>query len=76
MALDLLKGPTERNFAMGSIFLPQKQQREIMAKIDDVRYDVRKASARVSVGMLSLAAALGVLGFASVYRTAAQERNR
>ena len=71
MAHDLFLGQTKRDWSCGSIFLPKKQQREIFAKIDDVRYDVRRAGAKTSMGILALAASLGFLGLASIYRTAA-----
>jgi len=70
MAYDLFLGQTERDWSCGSILLPAKQQRVLLAKVDDVRYDIRRAGAKVSVGALALAASLGFLGLASIYRTA------
>ena len=71
MAHDIFFGRTKRDWSCGSILLPVKQQRILLAKIDDVRYDVRRAGAKISVGALTLAASLGFLGLASIYRTAA-----
>jgi hypothetical protein len=71
MAYDLFLGQTERDWSCGSILLPAKQQRVLLAKVDDVRYDIRRAGAKISVGALALAASLGFLGLASIYRTAA-----
>jgi len=71
MAHDIFLGQTKRDWSCGSILLPVKQQKILLAKIDDVRYDIRRAGAKVSVGTLALAASLGFLGLASIYRTAA-----
>jgi hypothetical protein len=71
MAYDLFLGQTGRDWGCGSILLPAKQQKILLAKVDDVRYDIRRTGARVSVGALALAASLGFLGLASIYRTAA-----
>ena len=70
MAHDLFFGPTKRDWSCGSILLPMKQQRVLLAKVDDVRYDIRQAGSKVTMGVLALAASLGFLGLASVYRTA------
>jgi hypothetical protein len=78
MAKDIIFGKTGRDFGIpdtsGSILLPEKQQKALMAKVDDVRYDLRRVGGRVGAGLLSLAAALGVLGIASIYRTASEDR--
>ena len=71
MAQDLIFGKTRRDWSCGSLLLPAKQQKALFAKIDDVRYDIRRAGAKVSMGVLALAASLGFLGLASIYRTAA-----
>ena len=71
MAHDLFLGQTKRDWSCGSILLPVKQQKVLLAKVDDVRYDIRRAGAKISVGVLALAASLGFLGLASIYRTAA-----
>jgi len=71
MAHDIFLGQTKRDWSCGSILMPLKQQKVLLAKVDDVRYDIRRAGAKVSVGVLALAAALGFLGLASIYRTAA-----
>jgi hypothetical protein len=54
----------------GSILLPAKQQKAVFNKIDDVRYDLRRAGSHVRTGTLVLSAALGLLALASVFRTA------
>ena len=71
MAHDIFFGQTKRDWSCGSILLPVKQQKVLLAKVDDVRYDIRRAGAKISVGVLALAASLGFLGLASIYRTAA-----
>jgi hypothetical protein len=69
MAHDIFLGQTERDWSCGSLLLPAKQQKALLAKADDIRYDVRHASARISMATLALAASLGLLGIASIYRT-------
>ena len=75
MALDLILEESGRNWGRatstsGSILLPAKQQRAVFNKIDDVRYDLRRAGSHVRTGTLVLSASLGLLALASVYRTA------
>jgi hypothetical protein len=75
VALDLILGNTRRNWgransdAVGSLFLPDSQEKRLRAKVDDVRYDVRKIGNIVKISTLSLSAALAFLGLASIYRT-------
>jgi len=54
---------------MGSWILSNKDQKRILNKVDDVRFDLRLASSRVAVAGGLLAGALGLLGIASLYRT-------
>jgi len=75
MALDLVLGESGRDWGRGtstsgSILLPAKQQRAVFNKIDDVRYDLRRAGSHVRTGTLVLSAALGAIAVASIYRTA------
>lgn len=58
---------------VGSLLIPTKQQKAFLAKIDDVRYDVRRAGAKIGGATLILSAALGLLGVASLYKTAKTE---
>ena len=76
MAQDIIFGKTGRDWSCGSILLPEKQQKALLAKVDDVRYDIRRAGAKISAGTLALAAALGFLGMASIYRTASTTPNQ
>lgn len=75
MALDLVLGESGRNWGRGvttsgSLLLPAKQQKAVFNKIDDVRYDLRRAGSHLRTGTLVLSASLGLLALASVYRTA------
>ena len=75
MALDLVLGESGRSWGRGvstsgSLLLPAKQQRAVFNKIDDVRYDLRRAGSHLKTGTLVLSASLGLLALASVYRTA------
>jgi len=65
MAHDLIFGKTKRDWSCGSIVLPAKQQKQIFNKLDDVRYDVRRAGSRALTGMLVLSGALGVLAISN-----------
>ena len=71
MAQDLIFGKTSRDWSCGSLLLPAKQQKALFAKIDDVRYDVRRVGVKISAATLVLGASLGLLGIASIYRTSA-----
>ncbi len=68
MALDLLLGKTRRDWSCGSLVLPAKQQKQIFEKLDDVRYDVRQAGKRASIGMLVLSGALGLVAISIFHR--------
>jgi hypothetical protein len=79
MAHSVLGGQSPKNFArasslpddsLGSLLIPAKQERALLQKIDDVRYDVRNVGGKVSGSVLALAGALGLLGMASIYHTA------
>lgn len=59
---------------VGSLLMSEKEQKRILNKIDDVRYDMRLVSRRVGIGLGCLAGALAVLGTASIYRTSAQDK--
>ena len=54
MAYDIFKGKTNRDWSCGSLILPAKQQAALFNKIDDVRYDVRRSSKLIQIGMLAL----------------------
>lgn len=80
MAHDIFLGQTKRNWnraenaTVGSIVLPEKQEKRLLNKIDDVRYDIRKTGNIVKIGLLSLSAALGLLAVSGMYKTARLER--
>jgi hypothetical protein len=65
MARDLILGKTQRDWSCGSIVLPAKQQKQIFNKLDDVRYDVRRAGSRALAGLLVLSGALGVVAISN-----------
>ena len=71
MAQDLILGQTKRDWSCGSLLLPAKQQKALFAKIDDVRYDIRRAGIKISAATLVLGGSLALLGIASIYRTSA-----
>ena len=70
MALDLIYGRTRRDWGIGSIVLPEAQERRLTNKVDDVRYDVRRAGRAAQVGLLCLSAAVGLAAVSGIYRTA------
>lgn len=69
MAFDLAFGKTSRDWSCGSIVLPEKQQKQIFNKIDDVRYDIRRSGDIAKIGFLGLSASIGLLAVASIFRT-------
>jgi hypothetical protein len=58
---------------IGSLLIPDKQQKAFLSKIDDIRYDVRRVGAKIGGATLVLSAALGLLGVASLYKTVKSE---
>ncbi len=68
MALDLVLGRTPRDWSCGSLVLPAKQEKRLMEKVDDVRYDVRRAGNRALTGALVLSTAVGFLAVSLVER--------
>jgi hypothetical protein len=74
MAHDLALGKTRRNWSRswqsGSLLLPEKQQKEIFRKVDDVRYDLRRATRIFGIGLLCLSAGIGLVGVAGIFRVA------
>lgn len=53
---------------VGSWLLNDEEQLRLLNKVDDVRFDIRLAGRRASIGLGLLAASLGVLGVASIVR--------
>lgn len=76
MAYDLLFGKSKRDWSCGSLLIPAKQERAILNKIDDVRYDIRKTGNVLKIGLLSLSAALGFVAVSSIYRTKERSHER
>ena len=72
MAYDLLKGKTSRDWSCGSMLLPAKQQAALFNKIDDVRFDIRRSSNIVKIGLLSLSAAIALVAVSNLHRTSAE----
>ena len=56
MAQDIFLGRTKRDWSCGSLLLPAKQQKALLAKADDIRYDLRRTGAKMSMATLALAA--------------------
>jgi hypothetical protein len=54
----------------GSILLPDKQQREFFAKIDEIRYDLRHAQKNISAGLLALGAGVALVAVSKIYDAA------
>lgn len=53
---------------MGSVLLSDSEQRRFLDKIDDVRYDIRRAGALAGAGVAAIAGAVATLGIAEMYR--------
>ena len=58
----------------GSLLIPTKQQEAFMKKIDDIRYDVRRAGSKVGASLLFLSAALGLIAMSGIYKTSKETR--
>jgi hypothetical protein len=54
----------------GSLLIPNKQQREFFAKIDEIRYDLRHAQKNVSAGLLALGAGVARVAVSKIYDAA------
>jgi hypothetical protein len=50
----------------GSILLPKRQEKAIIDKIDDIRYDVRRAGNLAGAGLLCLSAAIAAVAVAKI----------
>jgi hypothetical protein len=72
MAHDILLGKLSRDWSCGSLLLPAGQQKALMNKIDDVRYDVRRSADLLKIGMLSLSAAIGLVAVTNLFRPGAK----
>ena len=68
MAFDLVLGQTKRDWSCGSILLPEKQELSLLNKVDDIRYDVRRAQSNVSGAIYALSGALAAVALTSIYR--------
>lgn len=55
---------------VGSFVFPVKEQQALYNKIDDVRYDMRKAGALVGAGLAALGGAVAMLGLAQMWNVA------
>lgn len=73
MAKDLILGKTRRDWSCGSIVLPKSQERRLLDKVDDVRYDVRRAGSRALVGLGLLSAALGLVAVSNMTKNPEKE---
>jgi hypothetical protein len=74
MAHDLMFGKTRRDWSCGSLLLPAKQQAALFNKIDDVRYDVRRAGRAAGIGLLALSAAVGLVAVSGIYKSSREGR--
>lgn len=75
MAYDIFKGQTTRDWSCGSLLLPAKQQAALFNKIDDVRFDLRRSTNIVKIGLLSLSAAIALVAVSGVVRTTVEHHH-
>jgi hypothetical protein len=75
VAYDIFSGQTNRDWSCGSMLLPAKQQAALFNKIDDVRFDIRRSSNIVKIGLLSLSAAIALVAVSNLHRTFAEARH-
>ena len=77
MAYDLISRRTSaRDWSCGSIVWPEKEQKKLFDKIDDVRYDVRNAKGVIGTGIFALAAGLTFIGLSSIYRASVETKGK
>jgi len=74
MAYDIVFGKTKRDWSCGSLLIPAKQEKALLNKIDDVRYDIRKIGNVAKIGLLTLSAAIGLVAVSSIFQTATRAR--
>jgi len=53
---------------MGSLIFGSKEQARFYAKLDDLRYDLRRSSKLVGIGLVSIGAGLGLWALAAIIR--------
>jgi hypothetical protein len=68
MAYDLVRGMIGRNWSAGSMLLPKAQERALLHKVDDVRYDIRRTRFTLGAGMYAVSAAIAALAISQIYR--------
>jgi hypothetical protein len=73
MAYDIFQGQTKRDWSCGSLLLPEKQQKALFNKIDDVRFDIRRSSNVVKIGLLSLSAAIALVAVSNLRRSSTSD---
>jgi hypothetical protein len=74
MAYDIFQGQTKRDWSCGSMLLPVKQQKALFNKIDDIRFDIRRSSNIVKIGLLSLSAAIALVAISNLAKTSTEAR--
>lgn len=78
MAQDLLLGKTKRDWSrddsVGSLLLPAAQQKVLMNKVDDVRFDIRSAKNIIGAAIFALSGAIGFMAIAKIYKITAKEK--
>lgn len=78
MAHDFMLGTTEgkwnRDDSVGSLLLPAAQQKVLLNKIDDVRFDIRSAKNIVGAAIFALSGAIGFMAIAKIYKVASKEK--
>ena len=72
MAYDIFQGQTKRDWSCGSLLLPEKQQKTILNKIDDVRFDIRRTGGIIKIGLLSLSAAIALVAISNLRRASSE----
>lgn len=53
---------------VGSVLLSSSEQQRFLDKIDDVRYDIRRAGSLAGAGIAAIAGAVATLGIAEMFR--------
>lgn len=65
-------GPSTTNAGIGafvgSVLFPEKEQKKMLEKVDDLRFDVRNAKSVIGAGIFALSGALAFVAISKIYR--------
>lgn len=66
-------GISKTDSGVGSVLFPAKEQKKMMDKIDDLRFDIRGARSVVGAGVFALSGALAFVAISKIYKASKLE---